>query len=95
MENKDYVINGFSLQSIRNSYETKVVEMMKMEIPENLNFDACQICIEDVYALVLSRIPPTYVIPGGVEYRKEVTETDLKEMVRYAMFQVMQKPKHS
>ncbi len=95
MKKDDYIINGISLEGIRNSYETKVVEMMKSEIPTYQAFDGCRICIEDVYALVLSRIPSTYVVPGSIVFRKELTESDLKEVVRYAIFQVIQQPKHS
>jgi len=95
MENHDYVINGISLENIRNSYETKVIQTMKNEIPDFPDFDGCRVCIEDVYALVLSRIPSTYVIPGSIVFRKEVSDADLKEVVRYAIFQIIQQPKHN
>lgn len=95
MNTEDYIINGISLEGIRNSYETKVVKMMRKEIPDYPKFDHCRVCIEDVYALVLSRIPSTYVAPGSIVFRKDLSEADLKEVVRYAIFQVIQQPKHS
>jgi len=94
MKTDDYEINGFSLEKIRNTYEVKVIEIMKQELPDFSDFDNCRLCIEDVYALSLSRIPPTYVQSGSVIFRKEISDEDLCEVVRYAIFQVMQQPKH-
>lgn len=94
MSNKDYYINGFSLEKIRNIYEVKVIKTIKEELNHFPEFDQCRICIEDVYALSLSRMPSTYTQPGSVILKKEISDEDIREIVRYAIFQVIQQPKH-
>ena len=95
MNRDNYIINNHSLINVRNVYELKVIKYIK-ELAKNFpDFDECQCCIEDVYALSLSRIPPTYVRLGSVENREEMAEEDIKEIVSYAIYQVSSNPKHS
>jgi len=95
MQKEDYEILGFSLERIRNTYEVKVIDVMKEEINNFPEFDRCQLCIEDVYALTLSRMPSTYVQPGSIVFRKEVSDEEVRDVVQYSIIQVMQQPKHS
>ena len=95
MKNSDYEINGLSLENIRNTYEISVIRAMKDLLPEYPEFDNCQICIEDIYALALSRIPSTYVQVGTVIMKKDLGDNELVEVVKYAIQQVMKSPKHS
>ncbi len=95
MKKEDYTISGISLEKIRNRYEGVVIKLMKKLIPQYPDFDNCQICIEDVYALSLSRIPSMYVRNEAIVFddEKEVDE-NIEEIVKYAFFQVISEPKH-
>ena len=89
-----YLINGISLENIRNSYETKVIKKMKELLPKSPKFDFCSICIQDVYALALSRITPKYVQEGTVVLKNEYDEQDFSNLVGNAIKQVMERPNH-
>lgn len=93
-KNPKYEINNFSLQNIRNTYEIPVINAMKSLLPDFSEFDNCQICIEDIYALSMSRIPPTYVQKGTIVLKKDVDDEDIREVVKYAIQQIISRPKH-
>lgn len=95
MEKSDYVINGISLENVRNGYELAVIETMKKIIPEYPEFDNCPICTEDVYALSLSRIPSTYFRRDSSFAKDFKPNETVEEIVRYALFQVIGQPKHT
>ena len=67
---------------------------MKKILPEFPEFDNCPICLEDVYALSLSRIPATYVSNENYLDIDEIEDENTEEIVRYAIFHVMSSPKH-
>lgn len=94
MDNNDYVINGISLENVRNGYELAVIAIMKKLIPEYPEFDNCPICTEDVYALSLSRIPSTYFRTDSDFAKEFQPDETVEEIVRYALFQVIGQPKH-
>ncbi len=95
MEDKNYRINGISLQNIRNRFEIIVIKLMEKNIPQFPQFDNCPICTEDVYALSLSRIPSVYTKDGSLVFEDDNLMTEnVEEIVKYAIFQVMSKPKH-
>jgi len=94
MNNEDYIVNGVSLENVRNGYELLVIQLMKKLIPEFPDFDSCPICIEDVYALSLSRIPATYFNNDSLVSLDANPDENIEEIVRYALFQVMGQPKH-
>ena len=95
MENEDYTINGISLENLRNRFEVIVIKLMKQFIPEFPKFDNCPVCIEDVYALALSRIPSVYTKDQNIVFEddKMITE-NIEEIVKYAIYQVTSNPKH-
>lgn len=95
MNVEDYTISGVSLENIRNKYEIIVIRLMKELASEFPDFDNCPICLEDVYALSLSRIPSTYVSNDSLIDKEEEIDDSMREIVRYAIFQVMSKPKHN
>jgi len=95
MKSEDYVIGDYSLERIRNRYEVMVINFIKKLTPEFPEFDSCQACLEDVYALSLSRIPCTYVINDSIKFKEDRTDENVEEIVRYAIFQVMSKPRHA
>ncbi|MBT6501106.1 MAG: late competence development ComFB family protein [Deltaproteobacteria bacterium] len=94
MKNNNYLINGICLENVRNGYELVVIELMKKLIPEYSEFDNCPICIEDVYALSLSRIPATYFRKDSPLSLDANPDENVEEIVRYALFQVMNQPNH-
>ncbi len=95
MKNQDYIINGISLENIRNRFEILVIRLMKTFIPQFPEFDNCKTCIEDVYALALSRIPSVYVKDKSLVFKEDkLIDENIEEIVKYAIFQVMSKPKH-
>lgn len=93
--NENYTVNGHSLAKIRNKFEVIVINYMRELIPKFAGFDNCKICIKDVYALSLSRIPSTYVIDNNSTFDNEMNNENIKEIVSYSLFQVMSKPKHA
>lgn len=95
MSREEYTINGVSLENIRNRFETVVIRLMKKYIPLFPEFDNCPVCIEDVYALALSRIPSIYMKDPTIPFEDDdVMGENIEEIVKYAIFQVSTKPKH-
>lgn len=95
MEKSDYVINGISLEHVRNGYELAVIETMRRLIPDYPEFDNCPICTVDVYALSLSRIPSTYFRTDSDYAKAFKPDETVEEIVRYALYQVISQPKHA
>jgi Late competence development protein ComFB len=92
---EDYSINGVSLSEIRNHVEIIVIQLMKQFIPQFSEFDKCPVCIEDVYALSLSRIPSVYMKNSDQVFADDkLINESIEEIVKYAIFQVMSNPKH-
>ena len=96
MNNKNkYWIKDFSLESVRNRQETRVVELLRNQIPKHQDFCGCRVCIEDVYALVLNSLPPQYAQAGSLVIRgPQFTETDLIDTVNMAIEKVKAIPNH-
>lgn len=95
MRSDRYIVLGQSLESIRNICELMVIEAIKKLIPLYPTFDHCTMCVEDVYALSLSRLPATYAHAGSIILNKEVSQSDVEDVVRYAILQVADRPKHN
>ncbi|MDT8445282.1 MAG: late competence development ComFB family protein [bacterium] len=89
-----YEVNGHSLEQVRNICEILVVGSIRKLMPEYPAFDQCSMCIEDVYALSLSRLPATYAHAGSIILNREVSAQDVDDVVRYAILQVSEHPKH-
>jgi hypothetical protein len=94
MKEDDYIVNNVSLANVRNLYERMVIDLMQKLIPEFPEFDNCRICIEDVYALSMSRIPATYVHTDSFERQSTDEDDSVREIVRYAIYHVIGQPKH-
>jgi hypothetical protein len=95
VNNEDYIVNGVSLQAIRNRFEVIVIGLMKRYIPQYPDFHMCPTCIEDVYALSLSRIPSVYMKDSSLVFEDDkIINENVEEIVKYAIFQVTSNPKH-
>ena len=89
------MVNGISLEHIRNRFEVIVIDLMRKYIPQFSEFDNCTVCTEDVYALSLSRIPSVYMKNCEQVFEDDQLITEnIEEIVKYAIFQVMSNPKH-
>ncbi len=94
MTKEEYSIKGVSLYEIRNRFEIIVIRLMKQFIPQFPEFDSCPVCIEDVYALALSRMPSIYMKKTQDIPDNKLVNESIEEIVKYAIFQVMSNPKH-
>ena len=94
MNNKSELVNKYSFDNIRNIYESKVINQIKVAIYEFEAFDGCDNCLRDVYALALSRIPATYAITEDHSNFACLPDGEILEVVRYAIYRVMKKPNH-
>ena len=94
MREKKYTIGNVNLYDIRNINEIKVVEAMKRIIPEYPQFDNCMLCIQDVYALSMTKVKPRYVQNGTVLLRKRDDNELIESAVRLAIGLVMKNPNH-
>ncbi len=96
MENSDkYTINGHSLESVRNRNEVIVIDAMREILPTEAHLSNCTLCIEDVYALSLSRIPPTYTHKGSIVLKPEYSKAEIFEVVENVVRIIAEKPKHN
>lgn len=95
-KNIKYVIDGYSLEGVRNRHETRVVEIMKEEIPKTTKFCGCTICIEDVYAMSLNSLTPRYQHTHTVvlDYKGE-DNAALKKIIIDQIKEVSKSPNHS
>jgi len=88
------MLNGFPMENIRNKNETRVIKILKEVFLEFPDFDNCQLCIEDVYALSLKHLPAIYAQKGSIILKHDVSDEDIRVISRYAINQVMQRPRH-
>lgn len=96
MENDSrYLVGGYSMAHIRNRQEPRVVEIMNRVLPARTDFCGCRICVEDVYALTLTKLPAHYVQAGAIILGgKGPTEHDIEDAVSQAVDAVREHPNH-
>lgn len=89
-----YIINGHSLETVRNRNELIVIDAMRQVLPNEAHLSNCSLCMEDVYALSLSRIPPTYTHRGSIVLKPEYSNGEILEVVENVVRIIADKPKH-
>ena len=95
MTDERYLYNDFSLTSIRNRHETRVIEAMRDLLPDAEDFCGCRLCVEDVYAMAMNLLPPHYIQIGSMVLRKTPpVETDVRRAVVDALETVRVRPNH-
>jgi len=95
LKKEDYIINGYSLEHIRNRNEVEVIKAMKDVIEEFPDFCGCSLCLEDVYALSLNMLPTKYVQHSSILFPKDKTPQDeIEYSVSQAVERVMKNPSH-
>lgn len=95
MDKQLYDINGISLINVRNSYEAKVIKILKKLLPLYEKCDGCSICIQDIYALSLNMIKAKYVQVGTIILKKNDDQPIIEKAVRHAIEKVIANPNHS
>ena len=90
-----YLVNGVSLERVRNRNELRVVKAMRILLPEQKDFCGCRVCIEDVYAATASNIPAQYVQFGAIILRpKSPSDEELMKILTDSFAKVREHPNH-
>lgn len=92
---EDYIINDIDLSEVHNRYEIWVLKAMREAIEQDGHLAECRLCLEDVYALTLSRLPALYVQKGSIVLQPELTKKDVLEAVEAAITTILNNPVHS
>lgn len=87
-------IFGVSMASIRNKNEMKVIQFMNELIPQFPEFDYCAICLQDVYALCLNQLSPSYAQEGTIILKKNLLNADYRDVVETAISTVIKNCNH-
>ena len=90
-----YAVNNVSLENIRNRHELLVIRIMQEILDDVDDFCGCSICLEDVYALTLNKVPPHYVQTGSIILRPQApSDLELDLFVRESVETVRHHPNH-
>lgn len=93
---KKYEINGFDMAKVRNRNERRVVEAMRKAVEKTKGFCGCQLCLEDVYALSMNKVPSHYVQAGAIILgAKTPPDKGLEKIVLTAVKAVKKTPNHT
>ena len=97
MPNKknSYVLDGHSVDHVRNRNETKAVQILNEVLSEFKDFDHCQLCIEDIYGLTINQLPVRYIQGGGLNLKKGISDDEIRKIARESIQRVIEKPSHS
>ena len=89
-----YKVGEVSLYKIRNRNEVRVIELMPQVLEEFLETEPDPLDIEDIYALVLNKLPPRYAQTGSIVLREEVTNEVIIDAIKDAAMTVISHPNH-
>ncbi len=96
MANDKYIINDYSLEHVRNRYETTVIQIMRDRLLDEQDFCGCNLCLEDVYALAMNTLPAHYVQASAILLSRDPpTEADIARSVEDAFDTVRVRPNHT
>ncbi len=91
----DYLIDGYSLNHIRNSIEKEVINAIKEVRTRYPEFCNCTICLEDVYGASLNMLPSRYVQQSTFIFpHQRVPADEILGAVEIALQKVIEKPSH-
>ncbi len=92
---------GYDVAEIRNINEELVVELMDNLLNNDDSICRCQLCIEDIYALSLNKLPSLYVQSTfkeitfrGYDLTKILDREKVEKAVRGAANKVAKNPYH-
>lgn len=90
-----YVLDGHSVDHVRNRNEIKAVQILNEVLEEFEEFDHCQLCIEDIYGLTINQLPVRYIQVGGLNLQKGISDDEIRKIARESVQRVIEKPSHS
>ena len=92
----EYQVLGVGLAHVRNRLELQVIEALRELLPTLPHQCRCVLCVEDVYALSLNRLPAQYIQSGGMVLggSKGPDAALVRRVVSGAMGQVARRPRH-
>ncbi len=92
---------GYDLLEIRNINEELVIEIMEIALKDDKSICRCQMCMEDIYALALNKLPALYVQNTfkentfrGYDLTKVLDRQKVETAVRNAANKVSKNPYH-
>jgi hypothetical protein len=93
--NPKYFINGYSLENVRNRHEIRVVAALRKVMAAQPDFCGCRLCVEDVYAAALNKLPPHYIQAGAMVLRRlPPSDEQVEQTVREVLDRVHRNPNH-
>jgi len=90
-----YVLDGHSVDHVRNRNETKAIQILNEVLSEFDDFDHCQLCIEDIYGLTINQLPVRYIQVGGLSLKKGISDDEIRRIARDSIQKVIERPSHS
>lgn len=97
-DNIAYEVNGHKLDQIVNYNEIMVLEVMKGLYKADSTVCKCSLCVEDIYALSLNKLPPRYIQSTNADIyinsRGFVGLDEVKKEVMEAAKKIKEKPAH-
>lgn len=98
MKKSDYSVKGYSLNSVRNENEAKVCKMLEkiIDLDKYSELCNCGICLEDIYAISLSKLHPYYRHSLSIKVRGESSQDEeIETAITDAIEKVHNNKKHS
>lgn len=87
-----YEYESVSLEHIRNSNETRVVELLGGVLKEFPDFKPDELDIEDIYALTLNRLPARYIQRGSIQISGKLSDEEITWEINNAVRRVAENP---
>ncbi len=97
MGNTDYLLMGYSLKGMFNENEPKVCKMMGKIInwKEYSEICTCGLCLEDIYAITLNKLPPQYRHSLSIKLQGQmVQDEDIEAAIIDAIEKTRKNPRH-
>lgn len=86
------LVEGTTFDGIRNRNEQRVMHLMPEVLNEFNDFTPDALDLQDIYALVLNRLPARYVQDGNFVFSEELTNEKIRQVLRIAIGQVAERP---
>lgn len=98
MKKSDYSVKGYSLNYVRNENEGKVCQMLEIIINRDKYSELCHcgICLEDICAISLNKLPPHYRHSLSIKVQGEsAQDKEIEAAITDAIEKVHKNKKHS
>ncbi len=88
-------LNDVDFSGIQNENAKRVVATMERLLSTVTIFNPNYLDYQDIYALALNRLPPSYRQKSTIVLQKSVSASDIEKAVTSAIEKVFQNPNHS